>query len=78
MTEHVPTAQTWACVQCGHQWPCQAAKTDLLSEYAEVPVALALYLASAFVECAHDLENKPAQELYRRFFGWLQFPPSTR
>jgi hypothetical protein len=43
----------------------------LLDEYADAPVALAMYLGCAFVECVSDLPSEPAGELYLRFFGWL-------
>jgi hypothetical protein len=39
------------CVACGRAWPCLDAKDDLLAEYAEVPVALAIYMAAAYFEC---------------------------
>src|SRR5262249_13786723 len=68
---HLPVRQTWVCSSCGRPWPCHDAKVDLLAEYAQVPTALVLYIAAAFMECVVDLRVVRAEELYLRFLGWL-------
>ena len=72
MTGHVPARRTWLCVSCGRDWPCTAARVELLDEYQDVPVALAMYLGSAFVECAIEMADIPVGELSRRFFAWFR------
>jgi len=72
MTSHLATRKTWRCIECGRPWPCYHAKDALLTEYAEVPTALVLYMAAAFAEAALDLRDRPADQLYFRFLGWLQ------
>src|SRR5436190_14801325 len=50
--EHLPRQRVWTCNVCHRDWPCRAAREGLLAEYAQVPIALALYLASAFIEAS--------------------------
>ncbi len=77
MIEHLPLRRTWLCAVCRRDWPCQTARTSLLEEYADAPVALAVYLASAFVEACGELDDVDAGLLHRRFLGWLRLrvPP---
>jgi hypothetical protein len=72
MIDHLPHRLTWDCASCGMPWPCRTRRVDLLTEYQEAPVALAVYLAWAFVECSTELQEVPAGELYARFLGWLR------
>jgi hypothetical protein len=80
MTDHLPIQHIWLCSTCKEDWPCPTAREDLLAEFADAAVPLALYLASCFTECSGDLADAHSGELYRRFFGWLRIrqPPTRR
>lgn len=75
MTAHQPLRPNWPCAGCGYPWPCPSRRRQLLGEYANAPVSLALVLGSAFVKAAADLRSRPAGELHDRFMGWL--PPHS-
>jgi len=63
---------SWACQECGGPWPCGAAWRDLATEYADTPVALAVYLAGCYLECLADPPAVPSEDLYFRFLGWIR------
>jgi len=44
---------------------------DLATEYADVPVALAVYLASCYLECFANQSGVPSGDLHLRFLGWI-------
>ncbi|MGC9665205.1 hypothetical protein ACNTMW_01465 [Planosporangium sp. 12N6] len=73
MTAHQPIRPNWICVGCGYPWPCLSRRRQLLGEYADAPVSLALVLGASFVEAAADLRGVPAGELHGRFLGWLPY-----
>ncbi len=73
MVEHLPVRRTWSCDGCGAPWPCRPAREELLAEYHDATAALAMYMTCAYLECVVDLPDRPAGELYGRFFGWLYF-----
>jgi hypothetical protein len=70
MSQHLPARPSWTCTGCGKPWPCLPARDELLVEYVDVPIALALYLTSCFLEAMAHQPGTSA-ELYRRFLGWL-------
>lgn len=72
MTTHRPVKATWACGGCAGEWPCRARRRELLAEYDDAPVSLALYLATQFVVATRDLAHVPAGHLHRRFLGWIR------
>jgi hypothetical protein len=85
VAEHLPIRPSWTCSACGRPWPCDTARVDLLTGYADVPVALAVYLAGCFLEAVAGQPAVPSEKLYLRFLGWLQLrrptvpdPASTR
>ena len=72
MTTHGPVMPIWSCAGCDAPWPCQTRRRELLAEYADAPVSLALYLGSYLVQAAEDLHWLPAGALHRRFLGWTR------
>jgi hypothetical protein len=76
MTAHQPIRPNWSCGGCGYPWPCPSRRRQLLGQYVDAPVSLALVLGSAFVEAAADLRTAPAGELHDRFVGWLPSYPA--
>jgi hypothetical protein len=75
MSSHLPMAKSWQCLGCGLRWPCLTRRRQLLAQYADSPVSLALVLTSALVDACRDLPQVPAGELHAQFIGWL---PSFR
>ena len=73
---HLAARPIWLCRACGRPWPCDAARSSLLAEYARDRVALSIYLAQSLYEAADDLARlHPDQppdpaELFDRFVGW--------
>nr|WP_205861648.1 hypothetical protein [Planosporangium flavigriseum] len=61
----------WSCVGCGYPWPCPSRRRQLLGEYADAPVSLALVMGSAMIEAAADLRDVRAGDLHEQFVGWL-------
>jgi hypothetical protein len=76
MTDHRPRRPTWLCTACGRQWPCPAARQDLLREHVDARVPLALDLARDFGDAIADLPGVPVPELYVRFLGWVRRMPA--
>ncbi|WP_405430852.1 flavin reductase [Micromonospora sp. NBC_00617] len=72
MTRHHPIRHTWACGDCGMDWPCQTRRGELLMEHRRARVSLALYLAAQLVEATQDLIHVPAGRLHYRFLGWMR------
>jgi hypothetical protein len=68
---HQPTAHTWLCATCWLPWPCETRRRQLLAQYTNAPVSLALVLGSAMIEAAADLRDVPAGDLHEQFVGWL-------
>jgi hypothetical protein len=64
---------SWICLGCSLPWPCPTRQRQLLGQYADAPVSLALLLGSALVEATADLRDIPAGELHDQFVAWL--PP---
>ena len=76
--EHRPRRPIWVCAVCGKPWPCLTAQVDLLTEYADVPTALVMYLVACFLEAVAAHPTASAERLYLRFLGWLQLrQPAT-
>lgn len=71
VTTHGPTMPLWTCAGCSLPWPCATRRRELLAQYEEAPMSLALYMGSCFVTAAQDLSWAPAGLLRRRFLGWL-------
>ena len=72
MTAHEPQVSSWTCLGCGTAWPCAIRRAELLAEYAESPVSLAMMLGAALVRATGDLPYAPAGELHSRFVGWIR------
>ncbi|WP_431926637.1 flavin reductase [Micromonospora wenchangensis] len=72
MTNHHPVPPAWTCGGCGADWPCRPGRRQLLAEYREGRVALALYLAAQLAAAGRDLARLPAGELHHRFLGWIR------
>jgi hypothetical protein len=49
---HQPMAQSWICLACSMPWPCPTRRRQLLGQYADTPVSLALLLGSAMIEAS--------------------------
>ena len=78
MSAHNPMAQSWVCLGCSLPWPCPTRRRQLLGQYADAPVSLALLLGSAMIEASADLRGVLAGELYDQFVGWLEPTPRRR
>jgi len=68
-------AQSWVCLGCSLPWPCPTRRRQLLGQYADAPVSLALLLGSAMIEASADLRGVLAGEPYDQFVGWLEPTP---
>jgi hypothetical protein len=72
---HVPRRPLRACTGCETEWPCEAAKSELLISYQGMPVSLSLYLASQFVRAIEDLSRLDSgrapdpRAFFERFFS---------
>ncbi|MEU7799165.1 hypothetical protein AB0J14_14940 [Micromonospora arborensis] len=71
LPEHLPSAPSWTCTGCGHEWPCATKQSQLLAEYGGARAALAVYLGSCLVAAAQDLPTLPLTRVRNRFLGWL-------
>ncbi|MGC5032854.1 hypothetical protein [Micromonospora sp. DT229] len=71
MTTHGPVLPFWTCAGCELPWPCRTRRRELLIEYENAPVSLALYMGTQLVSAAQDMGWAPAGVLHRRFLGWL-------
>ncbi|MGB2571483.1 hypothetical protein ACPFP2_23980 [Micromonospora citrea] len=69
---HCPALPIWNCGGCGAAWPCPKRRRELRTEFAAAPVPLALYMAAQFVRALQDLAELPADQLHRRFLGWIR------
>ncbi|MFE9200975.1 hypothetical protein [Micromonospora sp. NPDC007230] len=75
---HLPLRPLWLCRSCATPWPCAAARLTLVREYADDPVALAVYLCGVLHEATADLyllhPNDPPDPaaLFDRFLGWAR------
>ena len=65
-TRHDPIRPGWACV-CGQQWPCPAARADLLIAYAGDRPRLAAHMAGLLDQAIRD--GVPEQQR-PRFLAW--------
>ncbi len=70
MSEHLPCRPAWTCADCGADWPCEPARTDLSREYANDPVALGVYMLAQLEDAAGDLPTAPVMQLHVRFVSW--------
>lgn len=52
--------------------PCGTRRRELLAEYEDAPVSLAVYLGAQLVRATADLSWAPAGTLHRRFLGWVR------
>ncbi|MBG0562086.1 hypothetical protein I4J89_11490 [Actinoplanes sp. NEAU-A11] len=73
-TEHVHVRPLWTCRVCKQAWPCDTAKTSLLTEYRAFPSLLKIYLSAQMYDALDDLtaEGKPPPNLYERFLAWAR------
>lgn len=74
--EHAPVSPDWTCGSCGADWPCEAKRVRLLSEYGVDRAMLSVYLGACLAAAAEDLRAHGPAALQKRFFGWL--PPRPR
>ena len=72
-TRHEPGRPGWRCQACAADWPCAAAKAELLAAPSRVRVALDL--AREFGEAILVEPDVPVSIHYQRFLGWLHDPP---
>jgi len=74
---HLPLRPTWLCRACGQNWPCGAAKVEVLTLTEAPLVDVMLELFAFLSQAARDLYLLNAAEaprpdaLFRRFLGWL-------
>lgn len=74
MTDHNPQTPSWACAECGADWPCPARRRELRAELPGSDFSLRLYLGQFLVLAAEDLRHIPAGWLHNRFIGWIGEP----
>jgi hypothetical protein len=72
MSTHVPVRPSWTCGGCVSAWPCETRRVELLAEYTDAPVSLALHLSACLVDATGDLPHALAGDLHARFIGWLR------
>ncbi|GAB3808236.1 hypothetical protein GCM10027605_40270 [Micromonospora zhanjiangensis] len=74
---HPPLRPSWRCRTCGHLWPCESAKADVIDELNGDMVAVAVFMAASMSEAMHDLmrltpDDMPTPaEVWDRFLQWL-------
>ncbi|MEV4630213.1 hypothetical protein AB0J90_28535 [Micromonospora sp. NPDC049523] len=74
--EHVFRVPLYDCRACGRPWPCLAAQAELTAQYTDMPLSLALYLASCWVDLLTafarlDTGQTPdARATWERVVGW--------
>lgn len=81
---HLPARPLWRCRVCAASWLCSPARLALRYEYAEDPVALAIYLNLQLFDAAADLHRlnphggPDPKTLFERFLAWTHrhSPPS--
>ena len=71
MSDHQPLPDTWDCLACSEEWPCQTRRRQLIARYEGAPDQLAAYLASTYARARSDLSQVPVLALHRRFVGWV-------
>ncbi|GAA2395599.1 hypothetical protein [Dactylosporangium salmoneum] len=71
---HIPGRPTWRCTGCAEPWPCAAKRGQLVAEYADSPAELRTLMALRVADAAEDLRQLGAEQLWRRFIGWLPEP----
>ncbi|MEV4823922.1 hypothetical protein [Micromonospora sp. NPDC049274] len=71
MTRHGPVLPIWLCETCDRPWPCAIRREELLDEYADSSVTLAVYLGTLVVSAERDMSWAPPDTLRLRFLGWL-------
>ncbi|GAA4714611.1 flavin reductase [Phytohabitans rumicis] len=70
--EHTPARPAWTCVACSRDWPCEPARVQLIGEYGEQRVNLAVYMATQLGHAAGELTHASPTELYQRFIAWTR------
>lgn len=68
--EHSPDQPSWKCRVCGKPWPCEPARGALMLEGDGV--TRSVYLSVQLRIALMDMPTEPADELYRRFLGWVR------
>ena len=74
-TEHLHDRPGWDCRVCRQPWPCDNAKTNLLTEFRGFPSVLAIYLSGKMYDALGDLtsDGMPTPpDLYERFLSWAR------
>lgn len=71
---HIPIKPGWICAGCGRDYPCRTRQAQLLAEYDQAPMSLALLMGADFAEAANDMPDLLAGELHARFLGWIRPP----
>ncbi len=74
---HLARRPVWTCRVCHAAWPCEPARSGLVTEYGVNVSALGMYLAGMLRSALEDLDRlwpNPGPDmtaLYARFLGWL-------
>ena len=76
MSGHNPSSPDWTCQGCASEWPCHTRRRQLLDEYGDARVALAVYLGGCLVAAEGDLTHLSADRLHDRFVGWTRATPA--
>ncbi|RZU51830.1 hypothetical protein EV385_3666 [Krasilnikovia cinnamomea] len=72
-SSHRYTRPSWDCAACGEPWPCAPARAELIDQYAQAKLSLAIHLGSVLVEAIDDFVGRPGPvpDLYSRILGWI-------
>lgn len=67
---HQVQIPAWSCICCGHAWPCESARSDLLLDLGWVKVAI--YSAVLMERATRDLTSLIPKDLWDRFLAWTE------
>jgi hypothetical protein len=68
--QHQPVRPTWTCDTDGEEWPCVPARERILTTWTPIPRALTM--AGYFSQACEDMGSARANDLHRRFLGWVR------
>lgn len=72
---HSPDTITWQCLACAEEWPCPAARDELL-RWGEPSAEVTL--VQAMEDAMIALPEVPSEKMLERFLGWLERTQMSR
>ncbi|WP_433361907.1 hypothetical protein ACQPZX_29365 [Actinoplanes sp. CA-142083] len=69
---HVPQRPAWTCRVCGDEWPCNAARENLLAEKQDDPTGTAVLMWTYLESFIFDQGPGPLGDAFERFIAWTR------